>query len=63
MVYLNDVSDKGETEFFYQHHFESPVAGKLSIWPSDWMYLHRGVISPTESKYILTGWYTQLDRE
>ena len=63
MIHLNTVTDRGETEFFYQHHFESPVAGKLSIWPSDWMYLHRGVISPTEPKYILTGWYTQLDRE
>lgn len=63
MVHLNTVTDRGETEFFYQHHFESPVAGKLSIWPSDWMYLHRGVISPTEPKYILTGWYNQLDRE
>ena len=63
MIHLNTVIDRGETEFFYQHHFESPVAGKLSIWPSDWMYLHRGVISPTEPKYILTGWYNQLDRE
>ena len=62
MVYLNTVTDRGETEFYHQHHFEHPVAGKLVIWPSDWMYLHRGIVSPTESKYILTGWFNQLDR-
>ena len=63
MVYLNDVSDKGETEFFYQHHFEEPKQGKLVIWPSDWTHLHRGIISPTETKYILTGWYTHIKPE
>jgi hypothetical protein len=61
-VYLNTVTDRGETEFFYQHHFESAVEGKLIIWPSDWMHLHRGVPSPTQTKYILTGWFTMLDR-
>jgi hypothetical protein len=60
MVYLNTVTDRGETEFYYQHHFESAVEGKLVIWPSDWMYLHRGVPSPTQTKYILTGWFNQL---
>lgn len=59
MVYLNTVTDRGETEFYYQHHFESAVEGKLVIWPSDWMYLHRGIPSPTQTKYILTGWFTQ----
>lgn len=62
-VYLNTVTDRGETEFYYQHHFESAVEGKLIVWPSDWMYLHRGVPSPTQTKYILTGWYTMLDRQ
>lgn len=61
-IYLNTVTDRGETEFFYQHHFESAVEGKLIIWPSDWMYLHRGVPSLTQTKYILTGWFTMLDR-
>ena len=61
-IYLNTVTDRGETEFYYQHHFESAEEGKLVIWPSDWMYLHRGVPSPTQTKYILTGWFTMLDR-
>jgi len=56
MIYLNDVTDRGETEFYYQHHFERPEEGKLVIWPSDWTYLHRGIPSPTQTKYIITGW-------
>lgn len=56
MIYLNDVTDRGETEFYYQHHFERPKEGKLVIWPSDWTYLHRGIPSPTQTKYIITGW-------
>ena len=63
MVYLNDVEHGGETEFFYQHHFEEPKQGKLVLWPSDWTHLHRGVIAPTETKYILTGWFTHYPLE
>lgn len=60
MVYLNNLTDRGETEFFYQQQFETPERGKLVIWPSDWTHLHRGVPSPTETKYILTGWFTHI---
>ena len=63
MVYLNDVTDRGETEFFYQHHFERPKEGNLLIWPSDFTHMHRGISSPTQSKYILTGWFTHRPRK
>lgn len=63
MVYLNTVKDRGETEFYYQHHFESAVEGKLVIWPSDWTHLHRGVPSPIETKYVLTGWFTHIKND
>ena len=65
VVYLNDVYDGGETEFFYYHHFEPARQGKLVIFPTEWTHLHRGIIS-TENKYILTGWHTytpQLNEE
>lgn len=62
MIYLNTITDRGETEFYYQHHFERPVQGKLVIWPSDWTYLHRGIPSSTQTKYILTGWFNHLER-
>ena len=56
MVYLNDVEHGGETEFFYQHHFEEPKQGKLVLWPCDWTHVHHGIPAPKEDKYIVTGW-------
>lgn len=61
MIYLNTVTDFGQTEFYYQHHFEQAEEGKLVIWPTDWTYLHRGIPSPSQDKYILTGWYTHIN--
>jgi hypothetical protein len=62
MVYLNTITDRGETEFYHQNHFESPIQGKLLIWPSDWTHLHRGIPSPTQTKYILTGWFNHIEK-
>ena len=61
MIYLNDVNDRGWTEFYYQQHFEIPKIGKIVCWPCDWTHTHRGVASLTETKYILTGWFTFID--
>jgi hypothetical protein len=63
MVYLNDVKEGGQTQFFHQGHLEKPSQGKLLIWPSDWTHTHRGVPSPTETKYILTGWFTHYKND
>ncbi len=56
MIYLNDVEDGG-TEFLYQKHTEKAEAGKFVIWPAYYTHMHRGEISYTKTKYILTGWY------
>jgi hypothetical protein len=56
MVYLNDVDDGG-TEFLYQNHTEKAEAGKFLMWPAWWTHMHRGQISETKTKYILTGWF------
>ena len=61
MIYLNDVYDRGWTEFFYQQHYEEPKTGKIVCWPCDWTHTHRGIISDTETKYIMTGWFTFID--
>ena len=58
MIYLNTVTDKGGTEFKYLNHTEDAVEGKIIIWPTDFTHTHRGVVSPTQKKYILTGWYS-----
>ena len=58
MTYLNDVNDGGETHFFYQDLKVKPRKGLTLIWPADWTHTHRGITSPTEEKYITTGWYS-----
>jgi len=57
MTYLNSLEDGGGTEFVYQRKVINAVKGKTVIFPADWTHVHRGVISPTEEKYIITGWY------
>ena len=55
MTYLNDVPDGG-TEFMYQKLISPANKGLTMIWPSDWTHIHRGQISPTHKKIIITGW-------
>jgi hypothetical protein len=57
MTYLNDVTDGGETEFYHQGYKVKAERGRTVIWPTDWTYTHRGIPSPTQDKYIITGWY------
>jgi hypothetical protein len=57
MTYLNDVDDQGETEFYHQELKVKPRKGLTLIWPADWTHTHRGITSPTEEKYIITGWF------
>lgn len=57
MTYLNDVTDGGGTEFYHQKLTVKAEKGKTVIWPADWTYTHRGVVSPTQEKYIVTGWF------
>ena len=57
MTFLNDINDGGETEWFYQKIKVKPEKGLTLIWPTDWTYTHRGLVSKTETKYIITGWY------
>jgi len=58
MTYLNDVTDAGETEFYYQKLKVKPQKGLTLVWPVDWTHTHRGIPSPTQEKIIITGWYS-----
>ena len=60
MVYLNDVPERGETEFLYQGLRIKPKAGTVLIWPAGWTHLHRGN-PPSSDKYILTGWLHEME--
>ena len=53
--YLNDVEDGG-TEFEYQKITSPAKKGLTIIWPSDWTHTHRGQISQTHKKKVITGW-------
>jgi len=60
MVYLNDV-ETGGTKFKLQNHTEKAEAGKFVVWPAFWTHFHKGQISETETKYIITGWYRYVN--
>ena len=56
MTYLNDVVDGGETEVSSENEIK-PEKGLTVICSTDWTYTHRGLTSPTQTKYIATGWF------
>ena len=55
MFYLNTCKNAG-TEFKYQKMKTECEQGSLVIWPAGWTHYHRGIISNTDTKYIVTGW-------
>lgn len=57
MTYLNDVPDGG-TEWYYQNLKLEAKKGLTVLWPADWTHTHRGIVSETQTKYIITGWYS-----
>ncbi len=61
MLYLNTVEDEGGTRFVHYDHVEKAEKGKLLIWPPDFTHVHHGVASPSEEKFIMTGWYNWKD--
>ena len=60
MTYLNDVDISGGTEFKFQKKIIVPEKGKTVIWPSDWTHTHRGLVSDSQTKYIITGWFNYI---
>lgn len=60
ITYLNDVDDAGETEFYHQKLKIKPRKGLTVIFPADWTFTHRGIASPTQEKYIVTGWFNYI---
>lgn len=57
LTYLNDLDDGG-TEFSHQKIITKAIKGKTVIFPCDWTHTHRGQISKTQEKYIVTGWFS-----
>jgi hypothetical protein len=57
-IYLNDITEGGETEFLYQNVRIPARQGSMCVFPSDWTHLHRGNPPISNEKWMLTGWYT-----
>jgi hypothetical protein len=60
ITYLNDVEDEGGTEFFHQKIKVKAEKGLTIVFPTDWTFTHKGVPSPTEEKWIVTGWWSYV---
>ena len=56
MLYLNSVTEGGETEFLYQKRRIKPQQGRLVIFPAGFTHTHRGNPPLSGDKYILTSW-------
>ena len=56
MTYLNTVKDAGTT-FPFQNQTTACDIGRTVIWPGEWTHAHKGIIHPTEEKWIITGWF------
>ena len=56
MTYLTDTPNAG-THFKYQNITAPCKKGLTLIWPTDFTHTHRGQISDTHEKYIITGWF------
>ena len=56
MTYLNSV-DNGGTEWLYQELKIDAVKGLTIIWPADFAWTHKGIVSPDQEKWIATGWF------
>jgi len=56
LVYLNDVEDGGETEFFYQNAKVKPTQGSIVLAPCGFTHTHRGSIPKSSDKYVLASW-------
>jgi hypothetical protein len=55
MTYLTD-TENGGTEFTYINWTAPCKKGLTLIWPANYLYAHRGVVSEKEDKMIITGW-------
>lgn len=57
MLYLNDVTKGGTTDFPVQNLRLAPTEGTIVIWPAAYTHPHRGSPDLKETKYVITGWF------
>jgi hypothetical protein len=60
-IYLNTVTEGGETEFLYQKTRVNAQQGRVLLWPAAFTHTHRGNQPLSGDKYIVTGWIEYLN--
>ena len=60
MIYLNDVTEGGHTNFPNQKRKFQPRRGDILMWPAYFTHTHQGLVSKTQTKYIASGWCTYM---
>ena len=61
LLYLNDIEEGGETEFFYQDSKVKPKKGSLILAPCGFTHTHRGCVPQSSDKYVLASWVMYLN--
>ena len=56
-IYLNDVDEGGETEFYFQKLKVKPKKGTMVIWPVSFTHTHKGNNPISNDKYVIQAWY------
>ncbi|MEM7281624.1 MAG: 2OG-Fe(II) oxygenase [Pseudomonadota bacterium] len=57
ILYLDDVEQGGETEFFYQGLKVQPKAGNAIMFPTAWTHMHCGHVPVSSDKYIVSSFF------
>lgn len=60
LLYLNDVSEGGETYFKNFDISVSPKAGRLALFPADYVYIHEARTPRSNDKFALVTWFTPV---
>jgi hypothetical protein len=56
MLYLNTVTEGGETEFLYQSKRVKAEKGTIVLCPTGFTHTHRGNPPLTGTKYLMNTW-------
>jgi len=60
VLYLNDIEDGGETYFNSFDVSVSPKAGRLTVFPANFMYKHEARTPKSNDKFALVTWFNPV---
>lgn len=60
ILYLNDIEKGGDTYFDKFNVSVSPKAGRLLMFPSNFIYTHEGRPPINDTKYVVVTWFNTL---